>query len=136
MVPSPSGPSSTVTVSPPLSSTLSAVAVSTSVAVCAPAPEKRTFGVAVFAPERVTPVLRPSPVFVARLQSAVVTPVPPIDSGTSMISPATSARPSVTVNSAVPPSVTGPVPVRARLTTVGSSSTIAIVPEDVVWPRL
>ena len=133
MVTLPSGPSATVTVSPPLSSVLSGVVVNTSVAVCAAAPEKRTFGVAVVAPERVTPVLRPVPVFSARLQSSVVTFVPETDSGTSMISPATSARPRVTVNSTVPPSVTALLlPTRARLTTVGSSSVTVIVSEDVV----
>ena len=118
MVTLPSGPSATVTVSPPLSSVLSGVVVNTSVAVCAAAPEKRTFGVAVAAPERVTPVLRPVPVFSARLQSAVVTPAPLTDKGASTISPAVKTRLRVTVNSTVPPSVTAPVPpTRFRETT-------------------
>ena len=81
---------------------LSAIAVSTSVAVYAAAPEKRTFGVAVVSPDSVTPVFRPNPVFSARLQSPVVTPALLMDKGASMISPATSARPRVTVNSTVP----------------------------------
>ena len=110
----------------------SSAGVSTSVAVCAPAPEKRTVGVEVLVPESVTPLLRLVPDFFARLQSEVVTPVPPIDSGTSMVSPATSARPRVTVNSTVPPSDTAPLPTRASVTTVGSSSrmmTVVVVRE-------
>ena len=70
------------------------------------------------------------PAFAARLQSAAVTPVPPIDSGTSIVSPAASARPSVTVNSAVPPSAMSPVPTRARDTTVGSPSVIDTATSD------
>ena len=92
--------------------------------------EKRTLGVAVVVPESVTPVLRPVPAFFARLQSAVVTPVPETASGTSTVSPATSARPSVTVSSTAPPSATAPVPVRASETTVGSSSFIVTVTVD------
>ena len=123
-------PSAMVTVSA-LSDTPSAVAVSSSVAVRAPVPEKRTFGVDVPVSRRLTPVLA-VPDFLSRLQSPVVTPVPEIDSGTSMTSPATSARPSVTVNSTVPPSVTAPVPMRASETLVGSLSrmvTVAVVRE-------
>ena len=89
----------------------------------------RTTGVAVPAPERLTPVLL-APDFFARLQSAGVTPMPPIDSGTSTISPATSARPSVTPNTTLPPSVVAPPPRRSRETTVGSSSrkvTVAVL---------
>ena len=50
-----------------------------------------------------------------------------MDSGTSMVSPAMSARPSVTVNSTLPPSVTAPLPTRASETTVGSSSRMVTV---------
>ncbi len=83
------------------------VAVSSSVTVCAPAPLKRTFGVAVPVSRRVTPVLA-APDFFARLQS-----------------PATSARPSITVNSTFSPSPMAVAdPTLARLTTVGSSSLI------------
>ena len=112
-----------------LSAVPSAVAVSSSVAVCALAPEKRTFGVAVPVSRSVTPVLVALDFF-ARLQSPVVTFVPPMASGTSMVSPATSARPSVTVNSTLSPSVTAPLPTRARLTMVGSLSLTAIVAVD------
>ena len=126
--PVPSGPSAIAKVSEPVpSATLSIAGVSSSVAVCAPAPEKRTTGVAVLVPERLTPVLRLAPDFSARRQSAGVTPEPPIDSGTSMVSPAISARPSVTVSSMATPSFTAPVPTRAKLTTVGSSSRMVTV---------
>ena len=51
----------------------------------------------------VVPVLSASPLLAARLQSAVVMLVPETESGTSMISPAMSARPSLTMNSTVSP---------------------------------
>ena len=128
----PSGPRATVKVS------LSASAVSDSVATCASAPSKRTCGVAVVAPDSVTPVFRVAPVsgsvpvFAARLQSSVVTPVPDTASGTSMISPAISARLNVTVKSTVPPSLTAPLPVWASETIVGSLSRRATV----IWRGL
>jgi len=104
LAPAPSGPSAMVKVSPPVSGTPSTVASSVSSATRAPASSKRRFGVSVVAPVSVTPVLL-APLFPARLQSAVETPAPPpIDSGTSMISSSTSARPRVTVNPIVPPS--------------------------------
>ena len=72
-------PSATVKVSAP-SAVASAVAASSSVAVCAPAPSKRTFGVVVPASRSVTPVFVASD-FSPKLQSPVVTPVPPMASG-------------------------------------------------------
>ena len=105
-------PSATVTVSP-WSFQESYLAVSTSVAVCAAAPEKPQLRGRRRPAVSVTPVLRDPPDFSARLQSAVEA-VPPTASGTSTISPATSARPSVTVNSAVLPSSTAPLPTRCE----------------------
>ena len=112
-------PSATVKVSPPTSAPSWAVAVSSSVAVLAPAPAKRTAGAAV--PSRVAPVLA-APLFAARLQSPGVTPAPEIESGASMTSPFASARSRLTVNATLSPSLMALRPARARRTTVGSSS--------------
>ena len=70
-----------------------AAAVRIRVAVRALAPEKRTLGVVVVWSDRVTPVFGPLPDLGARLQSAVVTPLPEMASGTSMMSPAIRAGP-------------------------------------------
>ena len=125
-----SGPSATVSVSPPLSAAPSSVTPSSSVATCTvlvasvPEPVKRTTGARVPAFTSVTPV----PALSARSsRSAAVTPVPDSTSGTSITSPAISLRPSVTLNSISSPSATPPTPTRARDATVGSSSTMVTV---------
>ena len=51
-----------------------------------------------------------------------------------MVSPATSARPRVVVNSIALPALTAPDPVRAKLTTVGSSSRMGTVMLFVLRP--
>ena len=94
---------------------LPAPGTNSSVAICAPAPEKRKTGVRVPLPESAAP----GPLFTDSVYPAALTPVPDIASGTSMISPFTSPRPRLTLN-ATAPSVTASV--RAKLTTVGSLS--------------
>ena len=120
-------PSATVSASPSASATLSLRAAISSVAVCVPAPSKLIVGASVSPFRSVTPVLSEVPLFADSVKSDASMPVPERSSGTSMRSPATSARPSVTVNSAVPPSVTAPEPTRANDTTVASSSRMVSV---------
>ena len=107
------------------------VAVLTSSVAC---PVNFTFGVAVPAPEIVTPVFSPLPDFSSRSsQSPVVTPVPPISSGTTMFSPAPSPRGSVTVNSNSWPACTAMSSVRESDTTVGLVS-VMVMACDTVSP--
>ncbi|MDE0472227.1 MAG: hypothetical protein OXH57_09830 [Ekhidna sp.] len=68
----------------PLSVALSATAVSSRVAVCAPAPEKPKTGVLVVSLTKVIQVLRVAPVLEERLQSVVVILVQGMIRGTSM----------------------------------------------------
>ena len=112
------------------SAVLSVSAISSSVAtrtVSVACPVNVTFGAAVFRPDSATPLLMLLPVFFASVQSPVVTLVPPISSGTTIVSPAPRARPRVTVNAALPPSVMAPLPVRASDTSVASPSVTVTV---------
>ena len=106
-----------------------ATAVSTSVAVRAPTPASVTAGFWAVCGEdvlNVTPV-PPLGVLSARVW-CVVTVVPVTSSGTVTLSPATSARPRVTVTSTEPPfSAMPPEPVRPKVTVVLSSSFTATV---------
>ena len=126
-------PSATVSVSPaPSVPGMSAAAVISTVAVWAPAPENSSVGLSVPAPEIDTRALPAAPAFFASVTSPAAIPAPDSTSGTRIASAPTSARPSVTVNSAfdvASPSVIAPVlpAARASVTTVGSSSRITQV---------
>ena len=127
LAPLPSGPRAMVTVSGFSAwAGSSAIALHSRVATWAAWLEKVSFGVAVVAPDRVTPVLIPLmalPGTRDRLQSPVVTFVPLMERGTSITSPATNSRPRVTVNLRLFPSVRVVAePTFARLTMVGSLS--------------
>ena len=119
-----------------LSKSAFATAVSTSVAVRAPAPASVTAGFwALCGAEalNVTPT-PPLGVLSARVW-CVVTAVPVTASGTVTLSPAASARPRVTVTSTEPPfSAMPPEPLRPRVTVVLSSSVSVMVADETVAP--